>query len=202
MPDAPPTSPSKAAIEAVDLVKTYATGRKSPPVRALDGLTLMVRAGEIFGLLGPNGAGKSTTVKILTTLASPDSGRATVAGFDVSAHPDDVRRAIGLVSQRPSSAPMMTGRESLVLAGRVHGLGRREAGRRSAELLDRFGLGSAADRLTKTYSGGMQRKLDVAVGLVGKPSVLFLDEPTTGLDPEARSQHVGRDRGAWRPVSG
>ena len=176
------------AIEAVDLVKTYAAGRRRPPVRALGGLTLRVRAGEVFGLLGPNGAGKSTTVRILSTLSRPDSGAARVAGHDVLADASAVRHSIGLVSQKPSAAPLMTGRESLEMAARIQGMGKAEARRRSEELLERFGLADAADRLTKTYSGGMNRKLDVAIGLVNRPAVLFLDEPTTGLDPEARSE--------------
>jgi ABC-2 type transport system ATP-binding protein len=182
------TSSERVAIEATDLVKTYAAGRGKPPVSALDELSLSVHRGEIFGLLGPNGAGKSTTVKILSTLTLPDSGRAVVAGHDVARDADQVRKAIGLISQKSSSAPMMTGRESIVLAARIHGMSRAEAGARATELLDRFALTDAADRLTKTYSGGMLRKLDVAVGLVAHPTVLFLDEPTTGLDPEARSQ--------------
>ena len=144
--------------------------------------------GTVFGLLGPNGAGKSTTVKILSTLARPDSGTPTVAGIDVAADPAAVRRAIGLVSQRPSCDPMATGRENLVLAARIQGLSRRDAGSRQHELLDRFGIADAADRRVKTWSGGMSRKLDVAIGLVHRPSVLFLDEPTTGLDPEARAE--------------
>jgi ABC-2 type transport system ATP-binding protein len=184
----PPSTSRPLAIEATDLVKSYATGRGKPPVQALDGLSMTVRQGEVFGLLGPNGAGKSTTVKILSTLAKPDTGRAVVAGHDVTKDPDAVRRAIGLISQKSSSAPMMTGRESILLAARIHGMSRQEARARATELLDRFGLGDAADRLTKTYSGGMLRKLDVAVGLVARPTVLFLDEPTTGLDPEARTQ--------------
>jgi ABC-2 type transport system ATP-binding protein len=184
----PPTTSTRLAIEATDLVKTYATGRGQPPVQALDGLSLTVRQGEVFGLLGPNGAGKSTTVKILSTLAKPDTGRAVVAGHDVTKDPNAVRRAIGLISQKSSSAPMMTGRESILLAARIHGMSRQEARARATELLERFGLAGAADRLTKTYSGGMLRKLDVAVGLVARPTVLFLDEPTTGLDPEARTQ--------------
>jgi ABC-2 type transport system ATP-binding protein len=176
------------ALDAVDLVKTYPTGRGTPPVRALDGLSVAVEPGSVFALLGPNGAGKSTTVKILTTLSRPDSGQGNVAGIDVLRDPDAVRRSIGLVSQKSSSDPMATGRENLVLAARIQGLSRADARARAAELLGRFGLVDAADRLAKTYSGGMARKLDVAIGLVHRPSVLFLDEPTTGLDPEARSQ--------------
>jgi ABC-2 type transport system ATP-binding protein len=176
------------AIEATDLVKTYATGRGKPPVRALDGVSLTVRQGEVFGLLGPNGAGKSTTVKILSTLAAADEGRARVAGHDVTTQPEQVRRAIGLISQKSSSSPMMTGRESILLAARIHGMSNRDARARATGLLERFDLTDAADRLTRTYSGGMLRKLDVAVGLVARPTVLFLDEPTTGLDPEARTQ--------------
>ncbi|HEU5266782.1 MAG TPA: ATP-binding cassette domain-containing protein [Jatrophihabitans sp.] len=177
-----------AALRAVDLIKTYPDGRHRPPVRALDGLTIEIDPGTTLALLGRNGAGKSTTVKILTTLARPDSGQATVAGIDVLRDPTGVRRAIGLVSQKPSSDPMATGRENLVLAGRIQGLSRSAAHARAAELLDRFALGAAADRLAKTYSGGMARKLDVALGLVHRPTVLFLDEPTTGLDPEARAE--------------
>ena len=140
-PEPPITNqPTHLAIEATDLVKTYATGRGKPLVQALDGLSLTVRQGEVFGLLGPNGAGKSTTVKILSTLAKPDSGRAVVAGHDVTKDPDAVRRAIGLISQKSSSAPMMTGRESILLAARIHGMSRQEARARATELLDRFEL--------------------------------------------------------------
>jgi len=181
------TDHSLWAVEARDLVKTYPVGRSKPPVRALDGLTLQVRPGEVFGLLGPNGAGKSTTVRILSTLSRPDSGAVRVAGHDVLREPAAVRHSIGLVSQKPSAAPLMTGRESLEMAARIQGLGRDAARRRTGELLDRFGLADAADRLTRTWSGGMNRKLDVAIGLVNRPAVLFLDEPTTGLDPEARA---------------
>jgi ABC-2 type transport system ATP-binding protein len=170
------------AVEAHDLVKTYPKG-----VRALDGLSLTVGPGEIFGLLGPNGAGKSTTVKILTTLARPDAGTARVAGHDVLRQPDRVRRAIGVVSQRSGADPVATGRDNLVLQGRLHGLGGTQLRRRVRELLDRFDLADAADRPVRTYSGGMQRRLDVALGLVHRPRVLFLDEPTTGLDPQARA---------------
>ncbi|MEP6648952.1 MAG: ATP-binding cassette domain-containing protein [Lapillicoccus sp.] len=165
----PTDTAHRLAIEATGLVKTYATGRGKSPVRALDGVSLTVRQGEVFGLLGPNGAGKSTTVKVLSTLARPDSGRGVVAGHDVARDPNAVRRAIGLISQKSSSAPMMTGSESILLAARIHGMSRQEARSRATELLDRFGLAGAAERLTKTYSGGMLRKLDVAVGLVARP---------------------------------
>jgi len=176
------------ALQAEDLRKSYPTGRGKEPVRALDGLSFAVERGTVYGLLGPNGAGKSTTVKILSTLSRADSGTATVAGIDVTRRPDAVRRSIGLVSQRPSSDPMATGRENLVLAARIQGLSRADATSRSGWLLDRFGLTDAADRLVRTWSGGMARKLDVAIGLVHRPAVLFLDEPTTGLDPEARAE--------------
>jgi ABC-2 type transport system ATP-binding protein len=175
------------ALEAVDLVKHYPGGRGKPPVRALNGLSFQARPGTIFGLLGPNGAGKSTTVKILATLTSPDSGTATVAGIDVVRHPERVRRAIGFVAQKPVSDPAASGVENLVLAGRLQGMTANDARRRAAELLDRFSLTDARRRLVKTYSGGMARKLDVAMGLMHRPQVLFLDEPTTGLDPEARA---------------
>ncbi len=186
---APPhtTGPTTALLADV-LVKTYRSGRRTPPVRALDGLSFEAEPGTVFGLLGPNGAGKSTTVKVLATLTRPDSGRAVVAGVDVLRHPDRVRRAIGLVAQKPVSDPMGTGRENLVLAARLQGLSGPDARARADELLERFGLTDAAGRLVKTYSGGMARKLDVAMGLVHRPGVLFLDEPTTGLDPEARAQ--------------
>ncbi len=170
------------AIQAHDLVKTYPKG-----VRALDGLSFAVESGTVFGLLGPNGAGKSTTVKILTTLAQADSGSASVAGLDVRAQQSRVRRAIGVVAQRSGTDPMASGRENLLLSGRIQGLRGRDLTRRADELLSRFGLTDAAGRLVRTYSGGMQRRLDVAMGLVHRPEVLFLDEPTAGLDPESRS---------------
>jgi ABC-2 type transport system ATP-binding protein len=170
------------AIFARDLRKSY--GEK---VKALDGLSLNVRRGTIFGLLGRNGAGKSTTVKILTTLSQPDGGEARVAGHDVLSEPDRVRCAIGVVGQRPGSAEEAPGRENLVLQGALYGIGGSELGRRADDLLERFGLSDAADRPVRTYSGGMQRRLDVAMGLLHRPQVLFLDEPTTGLDPEVRA---------------
>ena len=170
------------AIVADGLEKRY-----PGDVTALDGLSFSVEPGTIFGLLGPNGAGKSTTVKVLTTLSRPDAGSASVAGFDVLAEPEQVRRVIGTIGQRIAVDVDATGRENLALAGRVNGLGGRALRERTAELLERFGLADAADRVARTYSGGMQRKLDVAMGLIHRPRVLFLDEPTTGLDPEARA---------------
>jgi ABC-2 type transport system ATP-binding protein len=176
------------AIEATDLVKTY-----PPDVRALDGLSLSVQPGTIFGLLGPNGAGKSTTVRILTTLSRPDSGSAQVAGIDVLAEPVRVRHAIGVVAQKHGLDPEATGRENLVLQGEFYGITGGDLRQRVAEALERFGLVDAGDRQAKTYSGGMQRRLDLAMGLIHRPQVLFLDEPTTGLDPEARAD-------IWREI--
>ncbi|NUP41467.1 MAG: ATP-binding cassette domain-containing protein [Streptomyces sp.] len=170
------------AVEADGLTKTYPGG-----VKALDGMGVTVAAGTVFGLLGPNGAGKSTTVKILTTLARPDSGTALVAGHDALRHPDRVRRSIGVVAQKSGADPVATGRENLLLQGRLYGMRGAQLSRRADELLARFDLSDAGGRLVRTYSGGMQRRLDVALGLVHRPQVLFLDEPTTGLDPEARS---------------
>jgi ABC-2 type transport system ATP-binding protein len=170
------------AIEAVDLVKKYGD------VTALDGLSFSVRPGAVFGLLGPNGAGKSTTIKILTTLSTPTSGSATVAGIDVLARPNDVRRAIGVVTQGSGTDRQATGRENLLLAAHIQGMRGHAAKERVDELLELFSLTEFAKRIVKQYSGGMQRKLDVAMGLVHRPAVLFLDEPTTGLDPQARAE--------------
>jgi ABC-2 type transport system ATP-binding protein len=169
------------AIVAEDLRKNY------KDVRALDGLSFNVRAGEVFGLLGPNGAGKSTTVRVLTTLTRPSSGRARVAGVDVVQHPNRVRSAIGYVAQDSGVDWEATGRENLLLQGRIHGMSGKALHTRVDQLLDLVGLRDAADRVARGYSGGMKRRLDVATGLVHKPKVLFLDEPTTGLDPEARA---------------
>ncbi|MEV0172405.1 ATP-binding cassette domain-containing protein [Streptomyces sp. NPDC050803] len=170
------------AVQALQLTKTY-----PGEVTALRGMDLTVEPGTVFGLLGPNGAGKSTTVKILTTLARPDSGTATVAGHDVLRHPDRVRRAIGVVAQNSGADPVATGRDNLRLQGRLYGMKGAALDRRVDELLERFTLADAARRPVKNYSGGMRRRLDVALGLVHRPEVLFLDEPTTGLDPEART---------------
>jgi ABC-2 type transport system ATP-binding protein len=169
------------AIDANELTKTY-----PPDVRALDGLSLAVPAGTIFGLLGPNGAGKSTAVRILTTLSRPDGGSARVAGLDVLAEPVRVRHAIGVVAQKHGLDPEATGRENLTLQGEFYAITGTDLRGRVADALERFGLVDAADRPAKTYSGGMQRRLDLAMGLIHRPRVLFLDEPTTGLDPEAR----------------
>jgi ABC-2 type transport system ATP-binding protein len=178
----------EVAIDANELVKIY-----SPDVRALDGLSLSVEAGTIFGLLGPNGAGKSTAVRVLTTLTQPDGGSARVAGIDVLADPVGVRRAIGVVGQKHGADPEATGRENLLLQGEFHGIAGAQLRERVTDSLERLGLADAADRQAKTYSGGMQRRLDVAMGLLHGPQVLFLDEPTTGLDPEARAE-------MWREI--
>ncbi|WP_329148524.1 ATP-binding cassette domain-containing protein [Streptomyces sp. NBC_01456] len=154
--------------------------------QALDGVDLSVATGTVLGLLGPNGAGKTTTVRVLSTLLAPDGGRAEVAGFDVARQPAEVRRRIGLAGQYAAVDGLLTGRENLVLIGVLLHLGRRAARQRAEELLARFDLTGAADRPTRTYSGGMRRRLDLAACLVAAPSVLFLDEPTTGLDPVSR----------------
>ena len=180
-------STTDCAIEARQLVKTYAVRGKKHGIRALDGLDISVPRGMIYGLLGPNGAGKSTTVKILTSLARPDSGEARVEGVDVLARPGQVRHMIGVVAQRSGADPTATGRENLILQGRLYGLRGASVRARADELLAHFGLTAAAGRLVRTYSGGMQRRLDVALGLIHRPAVLFLDEPTTGLDPESRA---------------
>lgn len=167
-------------IEARDLVKTYGE------VTALDGLDLDVPEGTVVGLLGPNGAGKTTTVRILTTLLKPDSGQATVAGFDVLRQPDRVRRVIGLTGQYAAVDEYLTGRENLRMFGDLYHLTPDYVRTRTTELLERFDLADAADRSLRTYSGGMRRRLDLAASLIAKPSILFLDEPTTGLDPRSR----------------
>src|ERR671923_2536800 len=175
-------------IEARDLKKDYGD------VHALAGLSCEVAPGTIFGLLGPNGAGKSTTVKVLTTLARPNAGEARVAGHDVLREPAQVRRSIGVVAQRSGVDRDLTGRENVKLLGHLQGMRGRELDRRVDELLEQLGLSGTARRVARTYSGGMQRRLDIAMGLVHRPRVLFLDEPTTGLDPEVRIE-------MWREIA-
>ena len=175
------------SIEARGLVKTYPAPGSKSRIRALDGLDLQVPRGTIFALVGPNGAGKTTTVKILTTLAAPDDGTAVIEGIDVLASPARVRSVIGVVAQRSGADPTATGRENLVLQGHLYGQDTTSARKRADELLEHFRLTDAARRFVRTYSGGMQRRLDVALGLMHRPAVLFLDEPTTGLDPESRT---------------
>jgi ABC-2 type transport system ATP-binding protein len=168
------------AIIAEDLVKTYGE------IRALDGLSLQVPEGTVLGLLGPNGAGKTTAVRILTTLVRPDSGRATVAGFDVIRDPRALKRVIGLSGQNAAVDEHLTGFENLDMVGRLYHLGRAKSRERASELLEQFDLVDAGGRVVKGYSGGMRRRLDLAAALVASPPVLFLDEPTTGLDPRSR----------------
>ena len=170
------------AIAARGLVKRYGENA------ALDGVDLEVPTGTVTAVLGPNGAGKTTAVRILTTLTVADEGQATVVGFDVRTHPTEVRRRIGLAAQDSTVDPLLTGRENLVMLGELHQLRRGDAAARARALLDEFSLSDAADRVTSGYSGGMRRRLDLAATLVARPEVLFLDEPTTGLDPRARSE--------------
>jgi ABC-2 type transport system ATP-binding protein len=171
----------------VDAIVVEELRKRYKDVQALDGVSFAVREGEVFGLLGPNGAGKSTTVRVLTTLTQADSGRALVAGEDVARHPNRVRGKIGYVAQDSGVDWEATGRENLLLQGRIHGMSGKPLQGRVDELLGLIGLDEAADRVARGYSGGMKRRLDVAIGLVHRPKVLFLDEPTTGLDPEARA---------------
>jgi ABC-2 type transport system ATP-binding protein len=170
------------AIYAEGLVKTFGD------VRALDGVDLDVPEGTVLGLLGPNGAGKTTTVRVLTTLLQPDSGKAVVAGLDVLKHPNEVRRSIGLSGQFAAVDEYLTGRENLQMVGQLYQMSARDAKTRAGRLLERFNLADAADRPAKTYSGGMRRRLDLAAALVVSPPVMFMDEPTTGLDPRNRQQ--------------
>ncbi len=173
---------STTAIAAEGLVKHFGT------TKALDGVDLEVGRGRVLGVLGPNGAGKTTAVRILGTLLRPDAGRATVGGYDVVREPARVRELIGLTGQYASVDEDLSGRRNLVMLGRLLGMPRAAARERAAELLDRFELADAADRIAKTYSGGMRRRLDLAASLVGRPSILYLDEPTTGLDPHSRNE--------------
>ena len=172
------------AIVAEGLVKVYRTGKSE--VRALDGVDLDVEQGTVVGLLGPNGAGKTTAVRILATLLRPDAGRATVAGFDVVRQAQELRRVIGLSGQYAAVDENLTGRENLWMFGRLYQLRSAESAHRAGELLEQFDLADAGDRVVKTYSGGMRRRLDLASALIGRPRLLFLDEPTTGLDPRSR----------------
>ena len=177
-------------IEVAGLVRIFKNG-----IRAVDGIDLVVEPGEIYGFLGPNGAGKSTAVLVLTTLLPPTAGSARVAGFDIVREAPAVRSAIGAALQEAALDPILTGREHLRLQGALHGIDRADRNRRAEALLDRVGLTEAADRKVKTYSGGMKRRLDLALALVHGPRILFLDEPTTGLDPQSRSSlwaEVGR----------
>src|SRR5215211_2927106 len=165
---------------------TQGLRRSFGPIKAVDGVDLNAPAGTVLGLLGPNGAGKTTIVRILTTLLTPDAGTARVAGYDVVRDAEALRSVIGLAGQYAAVDENLTGRENLDLVGRLYHLGRSEARRRAEEMLERFELTDAAHRTVKTYSGGMRRRLDLGASLVGRPQVLFLDEPTTGLDPRSR----------------
>ncbi|MEE3850033.1 ATP-binding cassette domain-containing protein [Gordonia sp. LSe1-13] len=180
---APATQSTRdVAIEAVDLVKKFGD------FTAVDGVSFTVPQGSVLGLLGPNGAGKTTTVRMMTTLSPPTSGTARVAGFDVSEDPDMVRRSMGLTGQAATVDEILTGRENLRMIGGLYGIGRRDLARRSEQLLEQFSLTEAGDKQVKSYSGGMRRRLDLAVSLLAAPPVLFLDEPTTGLDPRSRTE--------------
>ena len=175
------------SVVAEDLVKTYDRGK----VRALDGLSLDVSEGTVLGVLGPNGAGKTTTVRVLTTLLIPDSGHATVAGIDVIKEPEKVREVIGLSGQYAAVDETLTGWDNLIMFGRLYHLSPKAAKTRAEELLEQFSLTDAAKRPIRTYSGGMRRRLDLSASLIVKPKILFLDEPTTGLDPRGRQEMWG-----------
>jgi ABC-2 type transport system ATP-binding protein len=188
-----PTPIPGSIIRTRALRRTFKS--RGGPIEAVRGVDLDVRAGEIFGFLGPNGAGKTTTLRMLATLLPPTDGEATVAGADLRREPDRVRERIGYVPQGGSTDPAATGRAELVIQGRLYGMDRRSAEQRARELLATLELDAAADRAISTYSGGMRRRLDVGLGIVHRPSVLFLDEPTTGLDPQARAR-------MWQEISG
>lgn len=173
-------------IETHNLRKTFKSRRG--PVDAVAGVDLDVKKGEIFGFLGPNGAGKTTTLRMLSTLLPPTSGEATVAGFDLRREPAKVRYVIGYVSQEGSSAPEIPGRTELTMQGRLYGMSKQRAIERAAEIIESLELADCADRPTKTYSGGQKRRLDIGIGLMHLPQLLFLDEPTTGLDPQSRAR--------------
>src|SRR6202167_4639025 len=178
---------SSYAVEAHDLVKVFPRGH----VRALDGVSLHVEEGTILGLLGPNGAGKTTAVRILSTILSPDSGSGSILGHDVVKEADTVRQIIGLAGQYAAVDENLTGGENIRMGGRLSHMSWKASGVRATELLEDFGLSDAGDRVLKTYSGGMRRRLDLAAALVARPPVLFLDEPTTGLDPQSRQDLWG-----------
>ncbi|WP_094293045.1 ATP-binding cassette domain-containing protein [Mycobacterium neumannii] len=175
--------PSAPAIEAIDLVKRFGDGEP-----AVDGVTFTVPPGTVLGLLGPNGAGKTTTVRMMTTLTAPTSGTARVAGYDVVREPDQVRRNMGLTGQVATVDELLTGRENIRMIGGLYGIRKRDLIKLGDQLLEQFSIADAADRVVKSYSGGMRRRLDLAVSLLASPPVLFLDEPTTGLDPRSRSE--------------
>jgi len=181
----PPQDPSPAVVEVTGVVRTFGA------VRALDGVDLRVEPGIIYGLLGPNGAGKTTLIRVLATLLRPDSGHVRVAGVDVVTDPTAARARIGLAGQFAAVDEFLTGRENVEMVGRLYGLPRRDARRRADEILERIGLAGDATRQVGTYSGGMRRRLDLAASLVGRPQVLFLDEPTTGIDPRNRLELWG-----------
>jgi oleandomycin transport system ATP-binding protein len=182
---------TSSAIEAEGLVKTFGKGE----VRALDGIDMVAREGTVFGLLGPNGAGKTTAIRVLSTLLRPDAGRASVGGYDVVRQPEKVRGIIGLTGQYAAVDELLSGADNLFMIGRLLGLPTGDARMRATELLDAFELSDAAGKYVKTYSGGMRRRLDLAASLVGRPRFLYLDEPTTGLDPRSRLELWGMIRG-------
>jgi len=171
---------TQPAIEAIELVKCFDDNR------AVDGVSFSVPQGTVLGLLGPNGAGKTTTVRMMTTLSRPTSGTARVAGYDVRTHPDMVRRSMGLTGQAATVDELLTGRENIRMIGGLYGIGRKDLKRLGDQLLEQFSIADAADRPVRSYSGGMRRRIDLAVSLIASPPVLFLDEPTTGLDPRSR----------------
>lgn len=187
-------APSDAVIDVRDLRMVYPAAKsQGTGTVAVDGVSFQVRRGEIFGLLGPNGAGKTTTISILTTLLRPTSGRARVEGIDVLARPNDVRRILGLVFQKSTADEELSGRENMLIEAGLYGLSGSEVGDHVSDLLRQMDLAASADRFVKTYSGGMRRRLELAVGMVHKPRLLFLDEPTLGLDPQGRA-------GFWRYI--
>jgi ABC-2 type transport system ATP-binding protein len=193
------------AIEIVDLKKSFpASGHgKKEPIQAVRGISLSVACGEILGFLGPNGAGKTTTLRMLTTLLPIDSGHVRLAGFDLKAQPREVRRRVGYVSQLGGADLSATGRENLMLAGQLYGLSHAESGKRVEDLAATFELGELLPRIVRTYSGGQKRRLEVALSMIHRPEILFLDEPTTGLDPQSRAnlwEQIRRLRSAGTTV--